>query len=1222
MLKALELVGFKSFADKTRFEFPPGITVVVGPNGSGKSNVVDAVKWVLGEQSVKSLRGKEMADVIFAGSGSRPGLNSAETTLTFDNSQRLLAIDAPEVHVTRRVYRSGEGEYLINRQACRLRDIRDLIAGTGVGGEAYSIIEQGKVDVLLAASSRDRRVIFEEAAGISRFKAKKVESLRRLERVDQNLLRLADIVEEVEGRLKSVRNQAAKARRYRDYAERLQALRTQAGLADWRRLSEELAGHERKHEELARAAVGLAAESAALEARLAAADAALEEIDEALHAAEEEAAANRERVAGCESTLEHQRTRLVDLEDEAARCRRQLAALGLKAGDLDRQVREIAAVVQSADAQHSELVTRLTTGERAAAELAAKIRAMKQEQEECRATGLEQMRAASALASETSALESRAAGAEGLRSKLAQQVEALDAAQAGAAEELAAAQGEEADLAAAAEVAQNDLALVQRRLAQRRRDEAARAAELGQMRERHTGLRERAGLLEELEQRLEGHTQGVKEVMRQARGPNPGPYRQVLGLVAELLHVRIESAPLVEVALGEATGFVVLGQGSELVEHLQQAPHPLQGRVGFIRLDAALEDAPARPVLDGLPGVVGRADRLVETTPPFAQLRERLLGRTWVVETLGAALALAEGAGRGEDFVTLAGERVARDGTLTIGPRQTVSGLISRRSELRFLREQIVEQEARIRDSEGARALATRQVAEEEDHVFRLAGGRQEALAALAAGRQRTAGSAFRLAQIEDQRRGLAADEGAAAAQREEAERGLARAAAARAVLEAEAARLEVRASQVNGTLEQAEAVRMQQLTECTAAQVESAKSEERLEGLRSRLAQHEREQFERRRSVAECRAQLGQADERGRRLEREVLGAESTVAELYLEKEALAAKVTGLARRREADRADRAGLAAEGHRVREAAADNAARLHQVELAAGQTRLERNGLATRLRDDYGIDLATQDLAPSEEELRERAEVDQEIAELRRKINAMGNVNLDALVELEELEARFGGLSSQHQDLAKAKAALEQIIGRINADSRRLFAETLEEVRGHFQSLFRKLFGGGQADILLEEGVDILDSGVEIVARPPGKELRSISLLSGGEKTLTCVALLLAIFRSRPSPFCILDEVDAALDEANIQRFIGVLKEFLAWTQFIVVTHSKKTMTCATTLYGVTMQESGVSKRVSVRFEDVSENGEIRAGAGDVGADAEPILQPGPASGAADGTQAA
>jgi chromosome segregation protein len=316
-------------------------------------------------------------------------------------------------------------------------------------------------------------------------------------------------------------------------------------------------------------------------------------------------------------------------------------------------------------------------------------------------------------------------------------------------------------------------------------------------------------------------------------------------------------------------------------------------------------------------------------------------------------------------------------------------------------------------------------------------------------------------------------------------------------------------------------------------------------------------------------------------------------LAEQYLHKETMGGETVALVNRRESHRQTRAKFVEESleHRARLRKLEE--QLHQRELAAGELSHERSALVLRLKEDYGIEL---DLLsrPASEEPVDQAVIEEEIADLRRKLVNIGNVNLDALDEANELEARFQSLSAQFQDLSKAKASLQQIVGKINADSRRLFAETLETVKGHFQELFRKLFGGGQADIVLEQGLDILDTGIEIVARPPGKEPRNISLLSGGEKTLTCVALLLAIFRSRPSPFCVLDEVDAALDEANTERFVGVLTEFLSWTRFIIVTHSKKTMTAANTLYGVTMQESGVSKRVSVRFEDVSENGEIRA----------------------------
>jgi chromosome segregation protein len=379
---------------------------------------------------------------------------------------------------------------------------------------------------------------------------------------------------------------------------------------------------------------------------------------------------------------------------------------------------------------------------------------------------------------------------------------------------------------------------------------------------------------------------------------------------------------------------------------------------------------------------------------------------------------------------------------------------------------------------------------------------------------------------------------------------------------------------------------------EAGATKIEVVKSEQRLAHLRTQRGQLERDHQERGRALVDSRSQLKVSCERLRDAESNILAAETQLAELYLGKEAMAAEAGRQFARRDELRRRKSDLTAEAQRVRGKVRKLEAKLHAQDLAAGEVRHERTTLADRLREDYGIELAELEHEPSAEELAERAEVDREISELRGKLNNIGGVNLDALDELDELEARFASLSGQHKDLSSAKGSLESIINKINADSRRLFADTLEVVREHFQGLFRKLFGGGQADIILEEGVDVLDSGIEIVARPPGKEPRNISLLSGGEKTLTCVALLLAIFRSRPSPFCVLDEVDAALDEANIERFIGVLQEFLSTSQFIVVTHSKKTMTCASTLYGVTMQESGISKRVSVRFEDVSETGEI------------------------------
>ena len=1216
MLKALELVGFKSFADKTRFEFPPGITAVVGPNGSGKSNVVDAVKWVLGEQSVKSLRGKEMADVIFNGSGSRRAMNSAEITLTLDNARGVLAVDTPDVHITRRVYRSGESEYLVNRQPTRLRDIRDLLAGTGLGTQAYSVIEQGKVDILLQSSAKDRRVIFEEAAGISRFKARKVEALRRLERVDQNLLRLSDIVDEVDNRLRSVKLQAGKARRYKEYVGRLQELRTQVALVDWTRLTERLEGFESELAALTAQRDGAAAEAEALEARLLEAEGRVGDLTEAIRNAESQTAANRERIAADESTVEHERARGRDLEQEIARHRRQLAAMSVRAGGLEQQLVETREEVRAAEARQRDAARHLGERERALTDLISRLDQLRAENQQGRAAHMDQMRAAAALGNRISGLESQVQAAEAGRERCQRRLAELDEQLAALATQWDELQRQREELAAEVERQTQRASAARDRLEQHRAEREQRKSDLAQLDKRHSAVRERVAVLEELENRYEGLSPGVKEVLTAARGAPGGPFRQVCGLVADLLRVSVEAASLIEVALGETAQHVVVRPGRELIDYLQREPHQFSGRVGFLWLDAAAPDNPVADVsFDGWPGVLGRADRFVETEPQYEPLARKLLGRIWIVEKLSHALTLAQTPQRGSSFVTLAGEMLSADGTLAVGPWHTSTGLISRRSELRALRGQLADLESRVRQGEAALGRLDQQIAQDQEQSEAAARDQHLATAALAEHGHRLAAADERRTHLGQQRAMLGTELQAACVQHDAAFQSLADARSQQQALEAVLAGIEAELSRLAREIERWETDRASRGRDATEAKVELAKNEERLGNLRARMRQFEESQVERQRALADSREELAKSLRRADESQWRILQAETEIAELYLRKEGFTARTGELIQEREALQAERSRVSGEAQRIRVRIRKLEEKIHAKELAANEVRLERNTLSDRFREDYGVELATLGREPTDDEKHQREEVQREIDELRQKINNLGNVNLEALEELDQLESRHGTLSAQYKDLADAKASLERIIERINADSRRLFVETLETVRGHFVNLFRDLFGGGQADIVLEQGADMLESGIEIVARPPGKEPRSISLLSGGEKTLTCVALLLAIFRSRPSPFCVLDEVDAALDEANIDRFTKVLHDFLAWTQFIIVTHSKKTMTCATTIYGVTMQESGVSRQVSVRFEDVSDNGEILVATG-------PAEAPPPAAGEGEETQAA
>jgi chromosome segregation protein len=1236
MLKALELLGFKSFADRTRFEFPRGISAVVGPNGSGKSNIVDAIKWVLGEQSVKSLRGKEMADVIFNGSGARRPMNTAEVTLTLDNANKLLAIDAPEVQITRRVYRSGEGEYLLNRNPARLRDIRDLLSGTGMGTQAYSVIEQGKVDVLLQSSPRDRRIIFEEAAGISRYKTRKLEALRRLERVDQNLLRLHDIIDEVESRLKSVRSQAGKARRYKEYCDRLQELRTQVALVDWRRLTERLDKIENEMRALSdqRDADAAAAESG--EARLLETDRQLGEVNEALREAEARNAANRERIASEESAVEHERARLIELEEEIARRRRQLTALSARSGGLEQELAQTTAERQTAEEKHLNVARSVGEAERELTELMAVLDQLRAENEQHRAAYMQQMRSAAALGNERSALESQVEAARAAAERCAARLAELERQLAALGQELAQWHGRRDDAIRRTETHRQRVASLRNDLDEKQQELRGREEELTTLRTRHSGMSERMAILEEFVRGQEGLSAGVKEVLARAANPEDAPFRAVRGLVADLIDVKIEAAPLVEIALGPAAQYVVAEPDGELFSFLHREGQRLSGRVGFVWLDPEeAGNVESRELkvesesltlnsqhstlgsLEGRPGVLGRADRFVETDPTYAPLAERLLGHTWFVENLAHARKLLEECGMRSaecgnselpvalphsafrtphsafiQFVTLAGELLTADGTLVVGSVQATSGIITRRSELRSLRTQWTALDSALAEATAATEQLRREVAGLQQALAEEIQVERQAAEALSELRLAISTAEQRRAQWEEQRAVEREEFAAAQSRHDRAAAQLAAAQEKRWQIETELADGEKRLAALADQIGQHEKQRLLGGRETTEAKVELAKSEERLRNLDLRLRQMDESRQERRKALDECREQLADALRRAETARQNILDAEAEIAKLYLRKESSAGQTIEHVNRREALLGERGAAAEEVQKIRGRIRKHEEKIHTLDLSANEIRHERGTLADRIREDYGVELADLDHDAGLENPEKRAAVQEEIDGLRQKIANLGNVNLEALDELQQLESRYQTLSEQHRDLTEAKQSLEKIIEKINADSRRLFEETLTEVRGHFQKLFRDLFGGGQADIVMETGVDILESGIEIVGRPPGKEPRSISLLSGGEKTLTCAALLLAIFRSRPSPFCVLDEVDAALDEANIDRFTKVLQDFLSWTQFIIVTHSKKTMTCASTIYGVTMQESGISKQVSVRFEDVRDDGTI------------------------------
>ncbi|MEO8493983.1 MAG: chromosome segregation protein SMC [Planctomycetota bacterium] len=1192
MLKALELIGFKSFADKTRFEFPPGITVVVGPNGSGKSNIVDAMKWVLGAQSAKALRGNDMSDVIFKGSseGGRKMLNAAEATIIFDNSEKRLPIDAEEVHVARRVYRSGESEYLINGQPCRLKDIRDLFRGTGVGTDAYSLIEQGKVEKMLQASPKDRRAMFEEAAGISRFKAKKVEAQRRLVRVDQNLLRLSDIVEEVDSRLRSVRSQASKARRYREYSGRLQQLRTQVGMTDWWRLSREVQQVEAEQQRLRDETASAAAELEMIEARSLEQEVAITNAVEMTRVSENQLARNREQIAVRESSCDQSRSTMQDLEDIAARHRRQLAAMTGRAGDLQARLRETTDGLHDAQGSFDEIQGRATSHDRALAAATLQLDGLRAERGLRRTEHADGLKNVTALGSRISSRELQLESARTVAERAQQRLKELGTVARACSEELQSAASAEELLAqdaatkrAALETARANLVALRERLATKQK-------ELSGLQHRQSTVSERALVLEELEESREGLNAGVRDVLVAAGDATDGPLADVKGLVADLLQVTVDIAPLVDVALGERAQHLVVS-GEALLEEIQSGRYRPAGRVGFMQLEASPDDR-HRANLTGRPGVIGRMDQLVTCSKQFDPIKQRLLGDTWLVQSLSIALALTATAGRGCRFVTSNGELVEPDGAIIIGPKLSAMGLVSRRSELRNLKEQVESLRSRLEAAAGEVARLVESVKSQDHAVTQLDSEFGEVNTSHVEAQAQTRSLRERLENLNREQASLTSEAAAARAEQESLDQHLEADRAELTKLEGTVTAAEAVVRLVESRCVELERAREEHVRELTAAKVDLAKSEQRLESLQARMTQFEEDRRERTRAIDDSRSQLAESLRRLVETQREILRATSELAELYLRKELIEAEIAARASERERLHVEKREMASSLQTLRQKAHKFEEQLHKKELAVGNLQHERRTLADRIREDYGIELAAVDNDSSDEEQQAREEVEAEIDELRRKLNNIGAVNMEALNELDDLESRFTLLSGQYNDLVQAKESLERIIHKIDADSRRLFEETLEAIRQNFQVLYRKAFGGGRADLVLEQGVDPLEAGVDIIATPPGKPSFNNSLLSGGEKALTAVALLLAIFQYRPSPFCVLDEVDAPFDEANIGRFVDVLRGFLHWTKFIIVTHSKKTMTAATTLYGVTMQESGVSRRVSVRFEDVSDDGHI------------------------------
>jgi len=1149
-LEKIVLDGFKSFAEKTEFSFGAGVTGIVGPNGCGKSNIVDAVKWVLGEQSVKSLRSDQMADVIFGGSSSRKALGSAEVSLLFLNTSGKLPIEGNEVQISRRIYKSGESEYRINNKVCRLKDIRELFMDTGVGTRAYSIIEQGQVEQLLTSSKTERRAIFEEAAGISKYKAHKKEAFRKLERTEQNLLRLADILGEVQRQLRSVKLQAGKARNYLQYSERLKELQVNYSLVEYAKNDADRKDKQAVLEQLEgqrdEILVGVAKN-----------DALLSELGQELIEKENAIKRTDNSLVSAQSKIEHELQRIEFLRSRLS----------------EMQQREKAALERI-----EQLKEQRGLFEKDLEEYTAEQRRCEQQIEQKRADveGLEKSIAQSIsihrsnLSSQKDRLAGRASTAraemERLLTEKAQQQARLN------------------DIEKVLEELERNLDSKRKDLDEVGRGIVLEKERLSHSKEARSALSGELAILRDMESRREGLNSAVKKILNGASAEE-GKFGSVAGVLADIVRADVEYANAVEAALEGRTDALVVESTSGLLNE-RGAIEELDGRVNFICMDR-LEPFVDSEDFSDFPQTVGRVVEFVNYESKYAALMWKLLGKTIVVDSIEGGLELRGQVGSEYAFVTLKGELIGNDGSIKVGPVGKTTGLISRKSRLRQLEETI----GHITDEISALAEAVEKKVKQQEHLEKLCTELRTAIYEASTEKMQVGSQ---LSILEENIKRLKEEEPLIASEMELLEEQIAQAVQKEYDSEQKLRELEAvnneRTARIKELEEKYSGRKAEQemlMSRLTDSKVALGQLAEQSKGLKQTIASLEGQVGANSTAVE---AALGEAEscrEQFRQAESNILSCEAKVSELFVEKEKAQDSSRELHSEVEELLMRQKQIEQFIKERRSGVGELEERINQLRVELGQVEVKQQDLVERVREELGIDLAEAYEDYTEQEV-DWGAVREEMAELRGKIERLGNVNVGAIEEQENLEKRNEFLSGQVEDLNKSKRQLEQLISRLNKKSREKFRETFEEVRFHFQQVFRKLFGGGRADIVLEEADDILEAGIEIIARPPGKETRSISLLSGGEKTMTAIALLFSVFKAKPSPFCLLDEVDAALDEANNERFNLLVREFQKDSQFIIITHSKRTMSIADVLFGITMQTQGVSKKISVRFGEYDE----------------------------------
>ncbi|AKG34692.1 chromosome segregation protein SMC [Paenibacillus durus] len=1181
-LKRIELAGFKSFADKTEMEFVRGITAVVGPNGSGKSNISDGIRWVLGEQSAKSLRGGKMEDIIFAGSDARKAVNYGEVSLTLDNEDHALPLDFSEVTVTRRVHRSGDSEYMINKQSCRLKDITELFMDTGIGREAYSIIGQGRIEEILSTRSEDRRGIFEEASGIVKYKSRKKDAGRKLDETEQNLLRIHDLISELEDQIGPLKEQSEKAIRYKELKEQLKNLEISVYVHQIEGIHEAWKDGNAKLEVLRDEQLQLSTVVTAHDAKLESGRAALRQLEERIEQLQEQLLRYSEAFEKSEGFGELLKERRRHLENNREQLVQTIGSVGERSEDRQRELMALESGLVQTRTRLAELRQQIADEE---ARLTGVTDGLSQSKEE-------------SLKSALLELMNKMAQARNEIRYADQQKENLERRMNRSAEESGKwisrhkeLQQEQAKLKGQIETLGKELAKLRKDYISESEQSVSRQKLLD---EAHSGLRKweqkreaqvsRHETMKEMQDDFDGFMLGVKEVLKGAR---KGQLSGVHGAVAELISVPEKLEMAVETALGASLQHIVMDNEAVSRQAISFLKQRQLGRATFLPLDVIRPrqiTGSDRGMIEGAEGFVGIGSELVGFEGKYASIFGSLLGNVVIAESLEQANKIAARCQYRYRVVTLEGDVVNAGGSMTGGSQHRKNtSLLGRKRQLEQLQSEIGETERQIDKLKDSISRLRKEQEDSNDKLEKLRhGGDEKRLE-----EQRLASD---LRQLEQELRHVQEQVESAGAERSGFEGEAKQLEQARAQAAADLARLEEEEQAAHEAIRHAESQRK-------ASESEREELQGKLTGMKVAEGKLDQEIFSQEEQLRRLKADAGSQDKEMRQnrnlldtIEQdlktnavEAVKQQEDLNTYRLKKEEAAEKLdyaraerTSLTRKLELEE----GETKEQRQALKAVDDQ---LRATEVSVGRLDVELDNILRKLSDDYELsyELAKQRYPVPEDVPAAQAEVQK----LRRNISALGEVNLGAVEEYQRVNERYTFLSEQKDDLVEAKTTLYQVIREMEEEMSKRFKQTFDAIRREFGTVFTKLFGGGRADLLLLEPDNLLNTGIDIVAQPPGKKLQNLQLLSGGERALTAMALLFAILQVKPVPFCVLDEVEAALDEANVVRFAQYLREFSEQTQFIVVTHRKGTMEEADVLYGVTMEEGGVSKLVSVRLED-------------------------------------